>query len=262
MNHFEVQNLTAGYGNNTVLENISFETQRGELVGVIGPNGCGKTTLYKAICNSLPHEGGCYIDGIELENLSPRELARLCAYVPQRSGITIDISVLDVVLQGTNPRLKLLEYPSADMIERAIEIIESVGLTGKENMNYMHLSEGQKQLCIYARAIMSGAKLLLLDEPESSLDFRYRYQLLCSLKEWIRTNESGAIITLHDPTLALNFCDRLIVIAEGRIYAELKRNITSLEEMEEKLSSIYGPLSLQKCVNKSGYEQIVMLKEN
>ena len=98
-----VNDLCAGYGKESVLKNISFSLVAGQLTGILGANGCGKTTLLKAICGILPHGGSCVLDGIKLEDCSPRELARRCSYIPQRSGITIDISVLDVVLMGFNP---------------------------------------------------------------------------------------------------------------------------------------------------------------
>ena len=163
MSFFKVENLTAGYGGKQVVNHLSFELEAGSLTGLLGANGSGKSTLLKALCGILPHRGSCMLEKQFLEELSSRELARLCSYIPQRSGISIDISVLDVVLMGFNPRLGLLEYPSAQMKEKARQALDRAGLAGREEENYLHLSEGQKQLCILARTLAAESRLLLLD---------------------------------------------------------------------------------------------------
>ena len=172
MNFFTVNHLTAGYGSKSVLKDISFSLDRGCLLGILGANGSGKTTLLKALCNLLPHEGSCTLEGTPLEKLKPAQMAKLCGYIPQRSGISLHISALDVVLMGFNPHLGLLERPTAAMKTQALRMLALTGLEGKEASDYLTLSEGQKQLCILARTLCTGSRLLFLDEPESALDFR------------------------------------------------------------------------------------------
>ena len=261
MSFFSANNLTAGYGKQHVIDGISFELKNGCLMGILGANGSGKTTLLKAICGILPHEGCCILDGVPLEQMTPRQIAKVCSYIPQRSGIGIDISVLDVVLMGFNPRLGILEHPNSAMRSAALRAIDRVGLSGKENTNYLHLSEGQKQLCILARTLVSESRLLLLDEPESALDFRYRYRMLEDLRKWISSAQGSAIVTLHDPALALNYCDKLLLLSEGRVLGEIAPRSDSLPHMEQLLSRIYGAISLQQCKMRSGKPQLVMLKE-
>ena len=250
MSFFTVSGLTAGYGGAPVVNGVSFEVEAGSLLGILGANGSGKTTLLKAVCGILPHEGSCVLEteNLEkavLEELPPRRLARLCGYIPQRSGISIDISVLEAVLMGFNPRLKLLEYPSREMKEQAREALQAVGLGGREEENYQHLSEGQKQLCILARTLAAGGRLLLLDEPESALDFRYRYRMLELLKGWLKNGDRAG----------------LALLAGGEVRSLLRPGSDSLGKMEAGLSELYGPVSLRRCQNRSGREQLVMLKE-
>ena len=262
MKQFIASQITAGYGKQSVINNISFSVDAGSLTGILGANGSGKTTLLKSLCGILPHTGNCRIDEIELEELSPRRLAQLCSYIPQRSGISIDISVLDVVLMGFNPHLGLLEHPTPAMKAAACEALSRVGLAHKEHTNYLHLSEGQKQLCILARTFVTDSPLLLLDEPESALDFRFRHKMLSLLQDYVSGQNRAALVTLHDPTLALNYCDRLLLLAEGSVLGVLNPKTDALDRMEQLLRDIYGSISLQRCVNRSGQTYLMMIKED
>lgn len=262
MKFFSVQNLSAGYGKSKILQNVSFSVEKGCVLGILGANGSGKTTLIKSICGLLPHEGTCLLEGTALETLSSRQLAQIISYIPQRSGIAIDISVLDVVLMGFNPRLGLLEQPTKAMKEAAMEALCQVGMADAAGKNYMHLSEGQKQLCILARTMVSGSRLLLLDEPESALDFQHRYRMLQLLRSWIERTNGGAIVTLHDPMLALNCCGKLLVLKDGEILDILSPKQDPMEKMEQALSRVYGPVSLQHITNRSGKKVLTMLKED
>lgn len=145
MNFFIVNHLTAGYGSKSVLKDISFSLDRGCLLGILGANGSGKTTLLKALCNLLPHEGSCTLEGTPLEKLKPAQMAKLCGYIPQRSGISLHISALDVVLMGFNPHLGLLERPTAAMKTQALRMLALTGLEGKEESDYLTLSEGDRK---------------------------------------------------------------------------------------------------------------------
>lgn len=262
MKFFTVNDLSVNYGKHEILSHLSFEANASETIGILGANGSGKTTLLKAICGILPHTGSCHLDGSLLENKTPRQLAKLCSYIPQRSGISIDISVLDTVLMGFHPHLGFLEHPSMEMKKKAYEILRLVGLSGKEHTNYQHLSEGQKQLCILARTLVTNSKLLLLDEPESALDFYFRYQMLNLIRRWNKETHSTSLISLHDPILALNSCDRLLLLSNGYISSSICPQADTLSSMEEKLCHLYGDISLHYCTNKNGQKQIVMLKEN
>ena len=262
MSFFSANHITAGYGNGHIIEDISFDLAEVSLMGILGANGSGKTTLLKAICGILPHEGSCLLENFRLEDLSVRQKAKLCGYIPQRSGISIDISVLDVVLMGFNPHMGLLEHPTKSMHTAARQALEQVGLAEKAQMNYLHLSEGQKQLCILARTLVAESKLLLLDEPESALDFRYRYRILSILRNWVQRNKSSAIITLHDPVLALNYCESLLLLSQGTALGTIHPKTDSIETMEQMLSKIYGNISLQYVHTRNGISQLIMLNED
>ena len=258
-----VRSLSVGYGHQKVLENVSFTVDDSCVLGVLGANGSGKTTLLKALCGILPHEGTCTLDGVPLEPLSARRLAALVGYIPQRSGIAIDIAALDVVLMGFNPQLGLLERPTAAMKAAASAALEQVGLAGKEQVNYLHLSEGQKQLCILARTLVTNSRLLLLDEPESALDFQFRHRLLALLRGWAAEGDGRcAAVALHDPNLALNGCDRLLLLADGGVSAAITPATDPTDVMEQALGALYGSVCLRRCETHAGRRQLVMLKED
>ena len=261
MSHLSVKRISAGYGKNNVIENISFDLDDGTLMGIIGANGSGKTTLLKALCGILPHQGSCTLEGTVLEELSAKQLAKLVSYIPQRSGVSIDISALDVVLMGFNSRLGLLEHPTAAMRQAAADALARTGLAGKEQTNYLHLSEGQKQLCILARTLVTQGKLLLLDEPESALDFNFRYRMLEIIRAWVRHDSRLALVALHDPMLALNYCDSLLLLKDGRSLGVIRPGVDSFARMEALLSELYGPVSLTSCTDRSGRKHIIMLNE-
>lgn len=261
MSGFTVEALTAGYVGKNVVENLNFEIKNGEVVGLLGPNGGGKTTLLKSICGILPHRGRCMLDELELEKLSARQIARRCGYIPQRSGISIDISALDVVLMGFNPQLRLLERPTTAMRDRAKAALEQVGLGARWDENYLHLSEGQKQLCILARTLVSDCRMLMLDEPESALDFRFRYHMMALIQNWVKCNQGMALVALHDPMLALNVCDGLLLLKDGQHLEMIRPGSDTLSAMEASLQGLYGSVQLMRCEDRWGKRHLVMLKE-
>ena len=160
---------------------------------------------------------------------------------------------------GFNARLGLLEYPGKQMKESARQALEAVGLGGMEDQNYQTLSEGQKQLCILARTLVGEAALLMMDEPESALDFFGRYQMLGQVKQFLGADRA-ALVTLHDPQLALNCCDRLLLLQDGCLLDTLSPQRDSLEDMERKLSMVYGALTLLRVNSKDGKSQLVLVR--
>lgn len=258
----EVNHLSVSYGKKEIIRDVSFSAAPHELVGILGANGSGKTTLLKSLCGIRSSRGEIRLCGQDIRGLSPRQMAKRSRYIPQRSGIGIDLPVLDVVLMGYNPRLGVLEYPTPEMKQAAMETLERVGIAELADCNFQTLSEGQKQLCILARTLLPEAGVLFLDEPESALDFSGRYKMLRLVRSWIREREGCALVTLHDPQLALNVCDRLLLLQDGKIIGSLSPAKDSPARMEEKLSQVFGSLSIHACTDRSGKSQYVLLKED
>lgn len=242
----EINHLLAGYGHKPVLKDISFQAEEGMLTALLGANGCGKTTLLKVLCQQLPYTGSCLLEGEPLETFSRRALARQVSYIPQRSGIGISLPVLEVVLMGFNPVLGVLQHPSESQKSRAREALAAVGLEARAVEDYQRLSEGQKQLVILARTMVEDSRLLLLDEPESSLDFFHRHRMMRLLSGLVADSGKAGLVTLHDPALALKYCDRLVLLKDGICAAVLHPASDSLSRMEQALAEIYGPVRLRR----------------
>ncbi len=236
----EVKNLSVSYGKKQILDGVSFSLEKGTITALLGANGCGKTTLLKALCGIVPYEGERLLEGRDLRGLNAKETARLIGYIPQRSGISIDLTALEVVLMGFDPQLKLLQQPTKTMVERARQVLLQLGMD--ENADYLTLSEGQKQLCILARTMVTEGKLLLLDEPESALDLQNRYEMFALLRGWM--GDRAVLAALHDPQLALQTADRLMLLKDKQVSAVLRPKQDSLETMEQALCEIYGTVRL------------------
>ena len=228
-------------------------------VGLLGVNGSGKTTLLKAAAGLLPHTGQCLLDGVPLESLSTRRLAQTVSYIPQQSGISVSLSAREVVLMGFNPRLGVLQSPTAAMRAAADEALRTVGLADKAGQDYLTLSGGEKQLCILARTIAEDAPLLLLDEPDSALDLANRSRMTALLAQLVHTGGKTALVCLHDPALALDSCDILVVLQGGGVAAVLHPRTDPPAVLQAALAAVYGPLELLPVTDCRGRRRLALL---
>lgn len=259
---FDVQDLSTGYHGHTVLHHVSFQLQEHTLTGLLGNNGCGKTTMLKALCCLLPHTGQSAYQGMPLESMTLRQRSRIVSYIPQRSSITISMSALDVVLMGFNATLGLLKQHSPAQHDEALQALDQVGIAHLAHTDYLKLSEGQKQLCILVRTLIEKAPLLLLDEPDSALDFTNRFAILHTLEQVVQNRPAAGLLCLHDPLLALEYCNQLVLLKDGKCVCILHPATDSVSHMEAALQQIYGPLSLTACTDSSGKRHLVMLPHN
>lgn len=248
---FSVQDVSVCLGGHQILDHVSFSVDApGYVIGILGPNGSGKTTLLKAVCGELPHGGHIVLEGLELAGLRAKELAKRVSYIPQQSGISISMSVLDVVLMGFYSKLGLLSQPSADMRRDAYHALKQVGMAELAGRDYLTLSGGEKQLVIFARTLVEGTKLLLFDEPDSSLDLGNKYRMVQRIRELVCGNPvKTALICLHDPVLAITCCDTLMLLKDGHLIRILRPETDSIKDMELAFTEIYGPVNLLEIPN-------------
>ncbi len=240
-----VERLRCGYRDRTVVRDATFSVAEGEFCALLGLNGCGKTTLIRTICGAIPPQGGvCRVDGEDCTAMDERQRALRISYIPQRGSLIVGRTVMDVVLMGHNVHLGLLDSPGRAHRRSAEEALALLGLEGFGDRDYGRLSEGQKQLAILARALVQDAPVMVMDEPDSALDFVNRHMVLSKICQILRGQGRAGLISLHDPNFALTYCDRLVLMRGGEIWGELSPRTASVQELTASLSEIYGDVQV------------------
>ena len=215
-----VSNIQIGYGDTTIVEDISLHIPRGAFCSIIGPNGCGKSTLLKAISRNLPHKGGAVnIDGKDLGKYETKLLARKMAFLAQSPHIPEQFSVRDLVSYGRYPHtnwLGTLGPEDHQVIDRSMEL---TGVRDFEERELAHLSGGERQRVWMAMALAQEAEILLLDEPTTYLDISHQFQTLELIKQLNREMERTVLMVLHDLNQAARYSDLIFVMKEGDLFA-------------------------------------------
>jgi len=217
----QAADLCFAYGQSTVLEHISLEVSRGAFVGVLGPNGCGKTTLLKLMAGVIPPQGGTLLfDGEPVNRIPRRRLARRVAIVPQETHPAFDYTVLEMVLMGRHPHLGPFAFEGPGDVAVAHESLAATGTAHLATRSYMTLSGGEKQRVIIASALAQAPDLLLLDEPTASLDLGHQLELTALLRGLNRSRAVTLVLATHDLNLAASVCSRLVLLRQGRVLAQ------------------------------------------
>ena len=211
------EKLCFSYGDEQILHQASLDISKGELVTILGPNGCGKTTLLKCLNRFLRPDGRILVHGNDIEHYNLKELARIIGYVPQNHQPSFSYKVIDVVVSGRIPYLGL-SSPGVSDYQLAKDALRLVGIESIAERPYTRLSGGQLRLVILARALVQETDLLFLDEPTSNLDIKNRVIILKILSKLVKSGFSVAI-TEHDPTLASVFANKVILMKMGKIVA-------------------------------------------
>ena len=233
---FDINDLSQGYSKEPVIEKITFSVSSGEVVCVLGPNGSGKSTLIKTLCNIMkPRTGDILIDDVSTKNIPKKEFAKHVAYVPQSSAAFGYTSVYDTVLAGRRPYINW-DYSHED-IKIAADAMRTMGVDALHSKNLNDLSGGQRQRVHIARALTQNSEFFVLDEPTSALDLHHQLETMKIMQNLCKNHNTGAIIALHDLNLALNYCDRVIVLANGTIYSQGAAKETITEQM---IRDVYG----------------------
>jgi iron complex transport system ATP-binding protein len=213
-------NRRAGVDAVNAVRDVSVRIDRGSLTGLIGPNGCGKTTLLKLLAGVLvPDSGSVSLDGRALSSMSRRSVARRIAVVPQETHPAFEYTVLEMALMGRHPHLGPFQLEGPADLAIARDALTATGTAGLAERPYMSLSGGEKQRVIIASALTQAPEVLLLDEPTASLDLGYQLEVGLLLQRLNRQHSATMVMSTHDLNLAASLCDSLVLMRSGRVLA-------------------------------------------
>ena len=212
-----INDLRFAYGDHEVLGGISFDTRYGEFISVLGPNGVGKSTLFRCLLGlSNPTGGEVTVDGKAISQLTPAQLARKMAYIPQFHHPLFNFSVLDMVLMGTTSQLGRFAAPGKAQEKMALAALERMGIMHLKNRGCSNISGGERQLVLIARAIAQQAKILVMDEPSANLDFGNKLRVMQTVKG-LAADGYTIIQSTHDPDQAYLYSDKILAIHDGKV---------------------------------------------
>ncbi|MBI2963033.1 MAG: ABC transporter ATP-binding protein [Deltaproteobacteria bacterium] len=215
-----LEDVRFAYRDRSVLDGVSFEVERGERFGLLGPTGSGKSTLVRLLSGVLrPSAGRISVGGRDLGGYPPAELARRVAVVPQETALDFPFSVLEVVLMGRAPHLGGFGFEGDRDVEAAESAMTRTGVADLAGRFFHELSGGEKQRVVIARALAQEPEVLLLDEPTTSLDIRHVVEIFELLSALSRERGMTLVVVLHDLNLAALYLQRLAFLKHGRLYA-------------------------------------------
>ena len=251
-----IENLGFGHGRRVVGNLSSLEVRTGQLTVILGPNGVGKTTLFRTMLGlQKPLSGHVFIDRIDLALLSRQEIAQQVAYVPQGNNSVFSFTVLDVVLMARAPRLAAFAAPGRHDRDVAMAALESTGIAPLADRLFTEISGGERQLTLIARALAQETDYLVLDEPTASLDYGNQYRILDLISGLARTGK-GVILSTHQPDHALRVGDQMVLMVTGddvRIGAPVE------VLTPERLKAAYGLDVVIKTLPEIGLDVIIPL---
>lgn len=220
MTQLEVRDLHYDYDKKVVLDGVSFTVNEGEIIGILGPNGCGKTTTLKNLNKNLSPSGGCILlDGEDLQEMVKKDIAKKIAVVPQTNEINFAFTVREIVAMGRIPFQAMLGGESRDDQAIIDDAIEQTGLSELADRHINTMSGGERQRVIIARAIAQTPKIILMDEPTLHLDINMQFEVLDLIKELSEKNHLTVVIVSHDLPMVARYCDRMILLHDHKVYA-------------------------------------------
>ncbi len=216
-----VDRLSGGYYKKLVIKDALFEIKKGDFLGIIGPNGSGKSTLLKLMTRVLsPQSGSIFLEEKDIRGMGLKEFCRKVAFVPQDTLINFSFSVEEIVLMGRIPHLKRMQFETKKDFSIACNALKLTDTLYIKEKEISQLSAGERQRVIIAKALAQEPMLLFLDEPTSHLDIGHQVQILDLLKRLNRESGLTVVMVMHDLNLASEYCNRIMLFDEGRIFKE------------------------------------------
>jgi iron complex transport system ATP-binding protein len=238
MASIDVREISFRYGDQWVIEDLSFHVNGGEFWGIIGPNGAGKTTLLKLLYRFIePQRGTVFIDEDELSRMRRSDIARKIAVVPQDTQVVFPFRGLEVVLMGRSPHLGRLQFEGrkdVEIAEKSMELTDTLQFAPRA---INELSGGERQRILIARSLAQEAEIMLLDEPTSNLDISHQVEFYDLVSRLNREKKLTILTVSHDINLASEYCRKIILLKGGRIF---KMGSPKEVVAEEHIRRVYG----------------------
>jgi iron complex transport system ATP-binding protein len=217
----EMQKVSIGYSHQSILKDVTLEVLPGQMVGLIGPNGSGKSTIIRALTRVIPlQRGDILIDGKNINKISRPDLARILGVVPQVPLLPSAFTAFEVVLMGRNPHLGMFQNESQKEVQQTLEAMERTMTRHLAARRVGELSGGEIQCLLIARVLTQETKAILLDEPTANLDIGRQIEILNLIKQLCAEKKVAVLAALHDLNLAVQYCDRLVLINNGQVHAQ------------------------------------------
>lgn len=256
----ELKNLSIGYGNKSVLQDVNAKINKGEIVGIIGCNGAGKSTLLKTIRGLLPKQSGEILYfGRKLESFSEKELAREVAYLQQNVEVGFGYTGKDIVLAGRYPYMKWWKGESISDEELALKCMEYTGTKELAERSVNEVSGGQKQRILLAKVLAQQTPILFLDEPTTGLDMVYQEEIF-RFSQALAEMGKTILMVVHELNLAAKYCSRIILLGEGTVIADGRPDNVFTEKI---LSKAYNaPVRVIRSHNTNEIIEISTKEDN
>ncbi len=246
MARFEVTDLSVGY-DAPLLTGVTFDAGAGEVLGILGRNGSGKTTLLRGVAGSIRRFAGYIcIDGADCTFLTPRQQATRMTVLPQQTEVLPGLIARDLIAMGRYPYGSLFSDASREDAARITQAAASLGIAHLLDADCIKLSQGQRQLVLLARCMVQDTPVLLLDEPNAALDYDNTHAMFAAVRHLAKHQGKTALLVLHDPELALRYCDRLLILHEGCLCADVPVAGVSEETLQQALRRLYPHMTLRK----------------
>ena len=234
----KINQLNCGYDGKIVVKDVNLHIKKGQTQCIVGPNGCGKTTILKAIANLLDYEGEILLEGQNIKHIKRKHLAKKIAFMTQSSDLYFPYTVYETVSLGRYAHSTgLFSTLSIREKEIVLDCIKRVGLEAEKDKLINELSGGQLQRVYLARAFAQEPDIILLDEPTNHLDLKYQIEILDHINQWTKEQGKTVIAVLHDLNLVQMFSEEVIMIKDGQVVASgLSKDVLD----EERLLDVYG----------------------
>lgn len=253
-----LQNLTFSYQNHRVLHNVSFSIKEGEFFCILGPNGVGKSTLFRCILGiNTAYKGEIQIENKTLRVYTAKELAQYISYIPQYTTPIFSYTVFQVVLMGTTAKLSMFGNPQKKQEEKALFALRQLGIEMLKNKRIDEISGGERQLVLIARAIAQDAKLIIMDEPTANLDYGNQVRVL-EILQYLTKKGYSILMSTHNPEHAFLYGTYVVMLKNGEI---VSKGTPQEALTEQVLSDTYGvEIGLRQIVDGKRTYQICIPK--